>query len=73
MKNHHEELRWQKDEEIELKDEKNKIKACNDLDGGSDEMVEGIWTPEEKDESLGIKNLLIMNKLRRKGLLTWMK
>ena len=48
MKNHHEELRWQKDEEIELKDEKNKIKACNDLDGGSDEMVEEIWTPEEK-------------------------
>ena len=60
----------QKDNEIELKDEKNKIKAYDDLDGGSDEMVEEIWTPKEKDESLGIKNLLIMNKLRRNGLIT---
>ena len=34
---------------------KNKIKACDDLDGGSDEMVEGIWTPESKMESLGTR------------------
>ena len=27
---------------------KNKIKACGDLDGGSDEMAEEIWTPEKK-------------------------
>ena len=27
---------------------KNKIKSCGDLDGGSDEMAEGIWTPEKK-------------------------
>ena len=31
-----------------MKDEKNKIKACGDLDGGSDEMSEEIWTPEKK-------------------------
>ena len=31
-----------KDDEIELKDEKNKIKSYNDLDGGSDEMAEEI-------------------------------
>ena len=28
--------------------EKNKIKSCGDLDGGSDEMTEKIWTPEKK-------------------------
>ena len=27
---------------------KNKIKACDDLDGGSDEMAEEIKTPEKK-------------------------
>ena len=27
---------------------KNKIKACDDSDGGSDEMTEEIWTPEKK-------------------------
>ena len=27
---------------------KNKIKPCGDLDGGSDEMAEEIWTPEKK-------------------------
>ena len=31
-----------------MKDEKNKIKACGDLDGSSDEMAEEIWTPEKK-------------------------
>ena len=31
-----------------MKDERDKIKPCNDLDGGSDEMVEEIWTPEKK-------------------------
>ena len=49
----HEEPPWRtpvnkKDNEIELKDEKNKIKACDDLDGGSDEMVEEIWAPGKK-------------------------
>ena len=32
----------------EVKDEKNKIKPCGDLDGGSDEMAEEIRTPEKK-------------------------
>ena len=41
----------QKDNEIELKDEKNKIKACGDLDGGSDEMTEEIWTRKRKYEN----------------------
>ena len=48
MKNHHEELRWQKDDEIEMKDERIKFKPCDDLDGGSDEMAEEIWTSEKK-------------------------
>ena len=48
MKNHHEELRWQKDDEIEMKDERIRLKPCGDLDGGSDEMAEEIWTPEKK-------------------------
>ena len=30
------------DDEIELKDERNEIKACGDLDGCSDEMAEEI-------------------------------
>ena len=48
----------------------NNIKACGDLDGGSDEMVEeDLNSGKEKMKTLGIKNLLIMNKLRRKGLL----
>ena len=47
MKNHHEELRWQKDDEIEMKDERIE-ERCDDLDGGSDEMAEEIWTPEKK-------------------------
>ena len=48
MKNYHEDLRNQKDDEIKLKDERDNIKPCNDLDGGSDEMAEEIWTPEKK-------------------------
>ena len=27
---------------------KNKIKACDDFEGGSDKMTEEIWTPEKK-------------------------
>ena len=42
MTNHHEELRLQKDDEIEFKDGKNKMTPCDDLDGGSDEMAEEI-------------------------------
>ena len=34
-----------------MKDERNKIKSYDDLDGGSDEMAEEIWTPERKDEN----------------------
>ena len=48
MKNHHEELRWQKDDEIEMKDERIRLKPCGDLDGGSNEMAYGIWTPKKK-------------------------
>ena len=32
----------------ETKVEKNKIKPCDDLDGGPDEMAEEIWTPKKK-------------------------
>ena len=31
-----------------MKVEKNKMKPCNDLDGGSNEMAKEIWTPEKK-------------------------
>ena len=48
MKNHHEELRWQKDDGIEWKMKRIRLKPCDDLDGDSDEMPEGIWTPEKK-------------------------
>ena len=47
MKNHHEELRWQKDDEI-VEGWKNKIKTCDDFDGGLDDIAEEIWTPEKK-------------------------
>ena len=47
MKNHHEELRWQKDDEIKWR-MKEQDEPCDDLDGGSDEMTEEIWTPEKK-------------------------
>ena len=56
MKNHHEELRWQKDDEIEMKDERNEIKACSDLDGGSDEMAEeNLNSGKEKMKTLGTR------------------
>ena len=46
----------QKDIEIELKDEKNKIKACNDLDGGSDEIAEeNLNSGKEKMKALGTR------------------
>ena len=47
MKNHHEELRWQKDDQIEWR-KKEYDEPCSDLDGGSDEMAEEIWTPKKK-------------------------
>ena len=34
---------------------KNKIKACDDLDGGSDEMAEEIWTPEKRWKHLELE------------------
>ena len=35
---------------------KNKIKACDDLDGGSDEMAVEIWTPgQENMKTLGTR------------------
>ena len=46
----------QKDNEIELKDEKNKIKACDALDGGSDEMAEEtLNSGKEKMKTLGTR------------------
>ena len=39
MKNHDEELRWQKNDKIKLKDERIRLKPCDDSDGGSDEMA----------------------------------
>ena len=51
MKNHHEELRWQKDDEIELKDERIRLKPCDDLDGGFEEMAEELELPKRKDEN----------------------
>ena len=49
MKNHHEELWWQKDDEIEFKDGKNKIKALRWFRWGFRRDGRGkIWTPEKK-------------------------
>ena len=31
-----------------MKNEWIRLKPCDDLDGGSDEMAEEIWTPEKK-------------------------
>ena len=31
-----------------MKNHREVIKACDDLDGGSDEVAEEIWTPEKK-------------------------
>ena len=31
-----------------MKDERIRLKPCDDLDGGSDEMAEENWTPEKK-------------------------
>ena len=56
-----------------MKDEKNKIKACDDLDGGSNEMAEEIELRKRKDENTWNQNLFIKNKLQRKGLNTWRK
>ena len=47
---------------------KNKIKACDDLDGGSDEMAEEIELRKRKDENTWNQNLF-----NKKGLITWMK
>ena len=53
---------------------KNKIKACDDLDRGSDEMAkEDLNSGKEKMENTWNQSLSIKNKLQRKGLLTWMK
>ena len=39
-----------------MKDEKNKIKACDDLDGGSDEMAEeNLNSGKEKMKTLGTR------------------
>ena len=46
----------QKDNEMELKDEKNKIKACVDLEGGSDEIAEeNLNSGKEKMKTLGTR------------------
>ena len=46
----------QKDNELELKDEKNNIKACGALDGGSDEMAEeDLNSGKEKMKTLGTR------------------
>ena len=51
MKNHHEELWWQKDDEIEWKMKRIRLKPCGDLDGGSDKMTEeNFELRERKDE-----------------------
>ena len=51
MKNHHEELRWQKDDEIEWR-KKEYDEPCDDLDGGSDEMAEEKFELQKrKDEN----------------------
>ena len=45
-----------KDDEIGMKDEKNKIKSYDDLDGGSDEMVEeNLNSGKEKMRTLGTR------------------
>ena len=51
MKNHHEELQWQKDDEIEWRMKRIRLKPWSDLDGGSDEMAEEIELQKRKDEN----------------------
>ena len=41
----------QKNDEIKLKDERIRLKPCDDLDGGSDEMTEEIELRKRKDEN----------------------
>ena len=53
MTNNHEELRWQKGWWDKIEGWKNKIKACDDLDGVSDEMAEeNLNSGKEKMKTL---------------------
>ena len=56
MKNHHEELRWQKHDEIEWKMKRIRLKPCGDLDGVSDEMDdERLNSGKEKMKTLELE------------------
>ena len=52
---------------------KHKVKPCGDLDGASRRDNAENLELRKKDEQQEAKNLLLLNKLRRKGLITWMK
>ena len=43
MKNHREELRYQKDYEKNRRKNSISSESCDDLDGGSNEMAEEAW------------------------------
>ena len=59
----------EKDDEIKLKDERIRLKLCDDLDGGSDEMAEEIWTPEKKRWKHLELEFIPQEQTLRKGLL----
>ena len=45
---------------------KEQDEPCDDLDGGSDEMVEEIELRKRKDENTWNQNFFMKNKLQRK-------
>ena len=54
--------------------ERIRLKPRNDQMELRDDMTEKTWNSEKKkDEQLETENFLIMDKLRRKELITWVK
>ena len=49
------------------------MKPCDDLEGASQRDNAENLELRKKDEQQEAKNLFLLNKLRRKGLITWMK
>ena len=49
------------------------MKPCDDLDGASRRDNAENLELRKKDEQQAAKNLFLLNKLQRKGLITWMK
>ena len=61
-----------KDDEIEMKGERID-ERCDDLDGGSDEMAEGIWTPEKKLWKRLELEFIHQEQTPKEGINHWMK